>query len=133
MDIHLSVGVGLLAITLFRIGMIFSQGRKNGAVMSGWKATALLRYLLLFVVLLVMLTGLPIYQKPPLGGSSYLFGWVTMPTIVRLEHGLHNLVINVHILLSSLMLVLLVSHVVAGLKRKKGSRRSQLLHMLWPW
>ena len=133
MDIHLSVGVGLLAITVIRIGMTFSQSGKIGAVLSSWKGAALIRYSLLFVVLLVMLTGLPIYQKPPLGGSSYLFGLVKMPTIVRLNHDLHNLFIDFHVFLSSLMLVLLVLHAGAGLKRKKGSGRSQLLHMLWPW
>ena len=133
MDLHLSVSVGLLALTLFRIAMTISHGVRSGFPWANWKGAPLIRYSLLFVVLLVLLTGLPIYQKPPLGGSSHLFGLVTMPTIVRLDHGLHNLFINAHIFLSSLMLVLLVSHVAAGSKRKKGLRRLQLLYMLWPW
>jgi cytochrome b561 len=133
MDLHLSAGIALLIITLIRIAMMLPFGRMRRSLLSGWRGTAAIKYWLLLVVLAATLTGLPIYQKPPLGRNSYLFNMVSMPTIVRLDHGLHNLVINIHIALSSLLLILMAAHVVAGLRRSQGAGRSLLSAMLWPW
>jgi cytochrome b561 len=133
MDLHLSTGIALLVITLLRIAMMLPFGRTRRSLLSGWRGTAAIKYWLLLVALAATLTGLPIYQKPPLGRNIYLFNLVPMPTIVRLDHGLHNLIINIHIVLSSLLLVLIAAHVTDGLRRSQGAGRSLLSAMLWPW
>ena len=56
-----------------------------------------------------------------------------MPTLIRLDHSIHNVIINLHIALSCIIAVLIVAHVVAGLRRIPANGRSRLLIMLWPW
>jgi cytochrome b561 len=133
MDLHLSAGTALLVITLFRIATTLPFGKSRGLLLSSWKGAAVIKYWLLLVVLAATLTGPPIYQKPPLGGNSYLFSLVPMPTIVRLDHGPHNLVINIHIALSSLLVILIAAHVMAGLRRSREGAKLPLAMMLWPW
>lgn len=133
MNLHLSAGIALLVITLVRIGMMLPFGKMRDSLPSSWKGAAALKYWLLLTALATTLTGLPIYQKPPLGKSSYLFSLIPMPTIARLDHGPHNLVINIHIALSSLLLFLIAAHVVAGLRRSQRGAKLPLAMMLWPW
>lgn len=132
-DLHLSAGVALLVITLFRIATILPFGAICDSLLSRRNGAKATKYWLLLVVLAATLTGLPIYQKPPLGMSSYLFNLVPMPTIVRLDHGLHNLVIYIHIALSSLLLALIAAHVISGLRRDREGAKQPLAMMLWPW
>ena len=80
---------------------------------------------LLFVVLATTLTGVVIYQKPPFGPVGYIFGLVPMPTLIRLQHSFHNLVIDLHIILAVAISVLIFTHVYRD--------RARVIHMLWPW
>ena len=133
MDLHLSTGIALLVITLVRIATVFPFGKMRRSTLFGRKGAAAIKYWLVVVVLVTALTGLLIYQKPVLGKNSYLFSLIPMPTIIRLDHTLHNLIINFHIILSSILLILIAAHLVAGLRRKQWPGRSQLSVMLWPW
>jgi cytochrome b561 len=133
MDWHLSTGIALLAVTILRmwvslpwndLGRQFSFNRPNAQV---------IRSGLLLAVFLVALSGLTIFQKPPFGPSGTLFGYFPMPTLIRFDHSLHNVVIGIHVALSCAIAVLLVAHTAAGLQRVRSSGRLRLAIMLWPW
>lgn len=133
MDWHLSIGIALLAVTVLRmwisrpwkdVGRIFSFNKSGGPA---------IRSILLFAAFLVVLSGLMIFQKPPFGRSGVLFGYFPMPTLIRLDHGIHNVIIDIHIVLSLIIAVLLGAHVIAGLQRVRVGGPSRLAVMLWPW
>ena len=133
MDWHLSAGIALLAVTILRLW--FSRPWKDAGrtlAFNTAKAQAV-RSILLLGVLLVALSGLMIFQKPPFGRSGVLFGWYPMPTLIRLDHGLHNVIIDFHIVLSCIVVVLLLVHIVAGLQSVRRGGRSRISIMLWPW
>lgn len=132
MDWHLSAGIVLIAVTVVRLwsqpwkyaGRIFAFNRAGAQT---------IRSILLFAVFLVALSGLTIFQKPPFGRTGTLFGWFPMPTLMRLDHSIHNVIINLHIVLSCVITVLLVAHVIAGLQRVRAGGSSRLATMVWPW
>jgi cytochrome b561 len=133
MDWHLSAGVALLAVSIIRLktsgpfkglAQLFAFNRPDAKTVKS---------ALLLVVFTVALSGLAIFQKPPFGRSGILFGYVPMPTLIRLDHALHNVIIDIHIVLSCIIAVLLMAHVIAGMQRVPVSGRSRLATMLWPW
>lgn len=133
MDWHLSAGVALLALTAIRmktshpwIGLahVFTYGRPGAeAIRSG----------LLLGVFAALLSGLIIFQKPPFGRTGYLFGLFPMPTLVRLDHSVHYVIIDLHIALSCLIAGLIVAHVFKGMLRAPAGGRPRIATMLWPW
>lgn len=133
MDWHLSAGVALLAVSIVRFrtsrpfkGMapLFSFNRPD---------TQTIKSVLFFAVIIVVLSGLAIFQKPPFGRSGVLFGLLPMPTVLRLDHSIHNVIINLHIVLSCVVAVLLITHIIAGFQRIRMGGPSRLAIMLWPW
>lgn len=129
MDWHLSAGVALLVLTAIRmwtsrpwIGLarVFRVG--------GWHSHAT-RSVLLFAVFAVILSGLAIFQKPPFGRTGYLFGSFPMPTLIRLDHSVHSVIIGLHIVLSCLVAGLIIAHASTGLR----GGRPRIGAMLWPW
>lgn len=133
MDWHLSAGIALFAVTVLRM---WSSRPWNGLThifAFNRPGTQAIRSVLLFAVFLVALSGLTIYQKPPFGRSGTLFGWFPMPTLIRLDHSIHNVIINLHIVLSCVIAALLVTHIIAGLQRIRVGGPSRLANMLWPW
>lgn len=133
MDWHLSVGIALLVLTAVRmwLSLPWKDVGRIFAFNSPYAQT--IRSVLLFVVFVVVLSGLAIFQKPPFGRSGMLFGYLPMQTLIRLPHGLHNVIIDIHIALSCFIVVLLLVHVIAGLQRVRVSGQSRLSNMLWPW
>jgi cytochrome b561 len=133
MDWHLSVGILLFAITVVR--MKTSHPWNNLTSVFAFKKPdgPAIRSVLLLVVLVVVMSGLAIYQKPPFGRSGILFGSYPMPTLIRLDHSIHNVIIDLHIALSCIIAALIFAHVVAGLRRTPANGRSRLSVMLWPW
>ena len=133
MDWHLSAGIALLAVTVVR----FKTSRPLKVLVlkpafSKPDAQAI-RSVLFLVVLVVVLTGLAIFQKPPFGRSGVLFGLFPMPTLIRLDHSIHYLIIDIHIVLSCIIAALIFVHLLAGLRHMPGGGRSRLAIMLWPW
>jgi cytochrome b561 len=133
LDWHLSAGVFLLLVTVVRmktshpwneLGRVFSFRKQD---------TRAIKSVLLLVVLAVGVSGLTIFQKPPFGRSGILFGSYPMPTLLRLDHSIHNVIINLHIALSCIIAALIIVHVRAGLRRLPANSQSRLAIMLWPW
>ncbi len=133
MNWHLSAGVALLMVTVVRIGT--SRPFKGLAHLFAFNRpdAQTVKSVLFLVVIVVVLSGLAIFQKPPFGRSGVLFGLFPMPTLIRLDHSIHNVIINIHIVLSCFVVILLIGHVVAGLHRFPVSGGSRLAIMLWPW
>ena len=133
MDWHLSAGVALLAITAVRMKSSRPWNSLTRIIALGKVDAGAIRSVLLFGTLIVTLLGVAIFQKPPFGRSGYLLGLFPMPTLVRLDHSLHNVVIDFHIALSCLIAALIIAHVIAGLRCAPMHGRSRLAIMLWPW
>ena len=133
MDWHLSAGILLFAITVVR--MKTSHPWNNLTLVFAFKKLdgPAIRSALLLVVLVVVILGLAIYQKPPFGRSGVLFGLFPMPTLLRLDHSIHNVIINLHIALSCIIAALITAHVRAGVRRLPANSQSRLAIMLWPW
>ena len=133
MDWHLSAGVVLLVVTAIRMK---SSRPWNGLTRiflgRGWDVQAIKPFLL-FVLILVLLSGLVIFQKPPIGRAGILFGLFPMPTMVRLDHSFHSWAIDLHIALSFAAAVLVIAHAAWGLRRSAVLGRSRIAVMLWPW
>ena len=133
MDWHLSVGIALLAVTAIRL--------KTSKLWSGFYrvrtwyglGAGFTRSLLLISVSAVLVSGLTIFQKPPLGRAGYLFGLYPMPTLIRLGHSFHNIVIELHISLACLVAGLVIVHALQGSRPFSAIRQSRLASMLWPW
>ncbi len=132
MDLHLSVGVALLVATAVRVKTSHPFQNLKHAIAYGERSGRAVRSILLFAVFLTTLTGLAIFQKPPFGRSGLLFGYFPMPTLLRLDHSIHNMAINLHILLSCIIAILIVAHVAAGFRRVAGRSRSLFAKMVWP-
>lgn len=133
MDWHLSAGVALLAVTIVRfrtsrlfkgLALLFAFNRPDAQA---------IKSVLFLVVVIVVLSGLAIFQKPPFGRSGVVFGLLPMPTLIRLDHSIHNVIIDIHIVLSCVIAVLLMAHIIAGLRRIRVGGPSRLATMLWPW
>ena len=133
MDWHLSAGVVLLAVTVirFKTSRPF-KGLANVFAFRKPDAHAIKSFLFL-VVLVVVLSGLAIFQKPPFGRSGTLFGWFPMPTLIRLNHSIHYVIIDIHIVMSCIIAVFLIAHIIAGLQRSRAGGQSRFAFMLWPW
>lgn len=112
---HLSVGVFLLTLLAIRlpISMVFRPGAFSARAMLFLSTAA------------TCAVGVFAYQKPPIGRAARLFNVFEMPTLVRLSHSSHNMLLEFHTLLALLVLALLCIHVVLGLRA--------LPMMLWPW
>lgn len=130
MDWHLSAGVLLLVITVARMKTSYPWNELAWFRKPDARA---IKSVLLLVVLVVGISGLTIFQKPPFGRSGVLFGFFPIPTLIRLDHSFHNVIINLHIALSCIIAGLIIVHVKAGFQRLPLNGRSRLAIMLWPW
>ena len=130
MDWHLSVGILLLVITVVRLKFSLS-----GKLLSPMRLPIAqkIKWILLLLVLVVGISGLTIFQKPPFGRSGVLFGLFPMPTLIRLDHSIHYVIIDIHIALSCIIAVFLIAHIITGLQRTRVDGQSRLAIMLWPW
>ena len=130
MDWHLSVGILLLIVTVVRLKFSLS-----GKLLSPMRLPIAqrIKWILLLMVLIVGISGLTIFQKPPFGRSGVLFGSFPMPTLIRLDHSVHYVIIDLHIALSCVIAGLLIWHIKAGLQRLPSNGQSRLAIMLWPW
>lgn len=133
MDWHLSTGVALLALTAIRMKTSHPWNGLTRAFASGRLYALAIKPSLFFAVVLVVLSGLAIFQKPPFGRAGTLFGLVPMPTLIQLNHYLHNVIIDLHIVLSFIVLALIIAHFVTGVRRIPEVGQSRLAVMLWPW
>ena len=116
MDWHLSAGVALLVITTVRIKTSRPWSGLTRAFAFGRPDAQAIRSILLLAVLVVVLSGLAIFQKPPFGRAGTLFGLVPMPTLIRLDHSIHNVIIDLHIALACVIAGLIVAHAFKGLR-----------------
>lgn len=133
MDWHLSSGVALFAVTVVRLWTSKPWNYFVNFSLFRILHSIPLRLALLFTVFAAGVSGILIFQKSPLGRAGYLFGVYPMPTIVRLDHSFHNLVIAIHILFAVVIFALIILHVLAGLKLAPLGGRSRFMIMLWPW
>lgn len=133
MDWHLSAGVALLAVSIVRL-KTSRPFRGFGDVFAFSKPDAqAVKSDLFLVVLVVVISGLAIFQKPPFGRSGVLFGLFPMPTLIRLDHSIHYVIIDIHIALSCVIAVFLIAHIITGLQHTRAGGQSRLAIMLWPW
>jgi cytochrome b561 len=130
LDWHLSAGVFLLLVTVVRMKTSHPWNELARVKKTNAQAT---KPVLLLVVLVVGISGLAIFQKPPFGRSGVIFGLFPMPPLLRLDHSIHNIIINFHIALSCIIAALIIVHVRAGLRRLPANGQSRLAIMLWPW
>jgi len=130
MDWHLSIGILLLVITIVRLKFSLS-----GKLLYPMRLPIIqrIKWALLLMVFVAGVSGLAIFQKPPLGRSGTLFGSFPMPTLIRLDHSVHYVIIDLHIALSCAIAGLLIWHIKAGLQRVPSNGQSRLATMLWPW
>ncbi len=130
MNWHLSIGILLLVATAARLVLLFKGNFLTSIrqLFAHW-----IKLTLLLIVFIAGLLGLVVFQKPPFGPSGVLFGSFPMPTLIRLDHSIHNVIINLHIALSCIIAVLLIFHMKAGFQRLPSIGRSRLAVMLWPW
>lgn len=130
MDWHLSVGILLLVVTVVRLKFSLS-----GKLLSPMRLPIAqrIKWILLLLVLIVGMSGLTIFQKPPFGRSGVLFGSFPMPTLIRLDHSVHYVIIDLHIILSCVIAGLLIWHIKQGFQRLPSNDQSRLAIMLWPW
>jgi cytochrome b561 len=133
MDWHLSSGIALLVITIIRLwtsdlwrGLfhVFAFRRSE---------TGTTKSILLLTVFATVASGLTIFQKSPFGGVGLVFGAFPMPTLIRLNHSVHNLVIDLHIALAFAIAAVVIVHIRDGLRKGSVSGRSRFITMLWPW
>ena len=133
MDWHLSAGVALLAVSIVRL-KTSRPFRGFDDVFAFCKLGAqAVKSTLFLLVLVAVISGLAIFQKPPFGRSGVLFGLFPMPTLIRLDHSIHYVIIDIHIVLSCIIAVFLTAHIIAGLQRTRAGGQSRLAIMLWPW
>ena len=130
MDWHLSGGILLLVVTVVRLK--FSLSRKFLYPMR-LPIAQRIKGILVLTVLVAGISGLAIFQKPPFGRSGMLFGSFPMPTLIRLDHSVHYVIIDLHILLSCVIAGLLIWHIKNGFQRLPSTGQSLLSIMLWPW
>lgn len=130
MDWHLSVGILLLIITIVRLKFSLS-----GKLLSPMRLPVAqrIKWIMFLMVLVAGISGLMIFQKPPFGRSGMLFGSFPMPTLIRLDHSVHYVIIDLHIVLSCVIAGLLIWHIKAGFQRLSSSGQSRLAIMFWPW
>lgn len=123
-NLHLSAGIALAVLTVIRLAVPRPSFSGRALVLQAG---------LLLAVLALAITGLAIYQSAPLGRANYLFGLVTMPTLIRLDHALHGKIILAHIAVALVLLALLLGHLGEALRRDGRSGRRRLHNMVWPW
>lgn len=130
MDWHLSAGILLLIITIVRLKFSLP-----GKLLSPTRLPIVqrIKWLLFLMVLVAGISGLTIFQKPPFGRAGMLFGSFPMPTLIRLDHSVHYVIIDLHIILSCIIAGLLIWHIRAGFQRLSPIGHSRLAIMLWPW
>ena len=133
MDWHLSAGIALLVMTAVRMKISHPWKGMTRVFAFGKLDAQAIKSVLLFSVLFVLLSGVMIFQKPPFGRAGYLFGFFPMPTLIRLDHSVHFVIIDLHIALACLIVGLIVAHVFKGLRRATAGDRSRIATMLWPW
>ena len=132
MNVHLTVGVSLLALTTLRLfrshcSMIKSDDGK------AWPRNRqrLAQAALLVLALTAIASGLIAYQSSPLGRPSYVFGILSMPTLVRLDHAIHGKVIAAHIAIAVALFILMLGHIRTALSRDRNTGRFRLGAMIW--
>lgn len=133
MDWHLSAGIALFAVTIVRFRTSRSLRALNHLFAFNRPDAQSAKLALFAVVIIVVLSGLAIFQNPPFGRSGILFWVFPMPTLIRLDHSIHNVIIDMHIALSCIAAILLLVHIIAGLRRVGMGGQSRLAAMLWPW
>ena len=133
MDWHLSAGSALLVITMARLWTSKPLGGLTRMFASKKLETGTIKSILLLTVFATATTGMTIFQRSPFGRTGTIFGLLPMPTLIRLNHSVHGVVIDVHIALACVSAVLAIVHLVDGLRKSQISGRSRLATMLWPW
>ncbi len=133
MDWHLSAGIAVFVTSAIRLWT--SNPWKNLVCVFRSKepATGAIKSILLLTVFATAITGLTIYQKSPFGKSAIIFEVFPMPTLIRLNHSVHNVVIDIHIALALIIAALIVMHVIDGFRKNAMSGKSRFATMAWPW
>lgn len=133
MDWHLSAGIAVFVTSVIRLWT--SNPWKNLVCVFKSKKpeTGVIKSILLLTVFATATTGMAIFQRSPFGRTGTIFGFLPMPTLIRLNHSVHGVVIGVHIALAFVTAVLAIVHLVDGLRKSPISGRSSLATMLWPW
>ena len=132
MTLHLTVGVSLLVLTTMRLSRSLRSMIKSGNG-KAWPRNRqkLAQSTLLVLALTAIASGLIIYQPSPLGRPSYVFGILSMPTLVRLDHAIHGKVIAAHIAIAVALFILMLGHVRTALSRDCNTGRFRLGAMIW--
>ncbi len=133
MNWHLSAGIVVLVTTMIRLST--SNPWKDLVCFSAIKKFEFgtIKSVLLLLVFAASITGVTIFQKSPLGKTGIVFGVFPMPTFMRLNHSVHNVVIDIHIAMSCIIFVFAVIHIYDGFRKAPVNGRSRIATMLWPW
>lgn len=129
----MSAGIALFVITAIRLKSSNPWKGLFRALASGTPFIDALKPVLLLTVFVATISGIAIFQKPPFGRGGQIFGLLPMPTVIRLDHSIHNIIISLHIALACIIVMFLLLHMVIGLRQahRGGGRRFTV--MLWPW
>ena len=132
MNLHLTIGVSLLALTTMRLFRSLCSMIESGDG-KAWPRNRqrLAQSALLVLALSAIASGLIVYQSSPLGRPSYVFGILSMPTLVRLDHAIHGKVIATHIAIAVALFILMLGHIRTALSRDRNTGRFRLGAMIW--
>ena len=130
-ETHVSVGILILLIAIARLLRGFlAQPPLRRTRMSSRRTIQLL---LLALSLVLPLSGLLIFQQPPLSKPVRLFTILPFFGIFKLEHALHMMLISFHKIASYAFLFILIIHIGFAIARPNPRANPPLRRMLWPW
>lgn len=128
LDIHMTFGWTLLAVTAYRL--IFGSYVRQLAGWKGVTAGTFVRSILLVATVVVLVAGPFIYRVSPLVRPAHLLGFIPAVAFPSLPHGLHLQVIQLHRTGTYVLLLLLIVHVTQGFMRR-GSLQARPVSWLW--
>jgi len=131
-EIHLSVGILILFLALARlVRASWSKQPRFLRTPSSFRRT--IQLLLMAFSLILPLSGLLIFQQPPMSKPVQLFTVVPYSTTFNLEHSLHISLIRFHKIASYALPGVLLIHIAFAIIKPKANVKPPLLRMLWPW
>lgn len=131
-QLHKSVGIAILLLTLLRVGIRFAYPRPDALADDGLSAfAAKATHLLLYAIMLLgPLSGWALVSTSKLQVPTLLFGTIPWPHL-PIPHGLNGIAYDVHSLAGYLLAGLIVLH-VAGAIRHQFYKRENLLPRMIP-
>jgi cytochrome b561 len=129
-EIHLSAGLLILFVIIVRLGRA-TFVKAPLSIATFWRRGV--KFALLLLSLMLPISGLLIFQQPPLSRPVLIFGAVRFPVVFELDHSVHVSMISFHEIGSYLLFTVLLIHIALAMIKPKGYSNVPLVMMLWPW